>query len=235
MIAGMRIIKAEWEIDKIVAAQRIAEQAFDEILQFIKPGVSERDIALNLDFSMRRAGAEDISFSTIAVSGKNSSLPHGTPGNKLVENGDFVTMDFGALLDGYHSDMTRTVAVGYATEEMQRVYDTVLEANRLGIAAVRAGITGMEVDRISRSFIEAQGYSGCFGHGLGHGVGLDIHEAPSLSPRGDIVLQPNMVVTIEPGVYLENKFGIRIEDMVVVTENGCKNLTRSSKDLMILK
>lgn len=233
-IRRQRMIKDAAEIRKIEQAQALTERTFSHILSVIRAGITEREIALEMEFFMRRQGADGVSFDFIVVSGKNSSLPHGEPTGKTVEEGDFITMDFGALVDGYHSDMTRTIAVGHVDDGQRRVYDTVLRAQRASLAAIRAGMRCSDADRAARAVIDEAGYAGCFGHGLGHGVGVEIHEAPSLSPRSAEVLEPGMVVTVEPGVYLENTYGVRIEDMVVVQEGGCRNLTASSKELIIL-
>ncbi len=230
-----RAVKSQSEIENIISAQRIAEMAFSNILDFIHAGVTERDIALRLEYDMRRLGAEGVSFETIAVSGANSSKPHGVPTDKPIENGDFITMDFGALYGGYCSDMTRTVAVGYADDEMQMVYETVLSAQLSGIAKIAPSVAASEVDAAARSVIEKAGYGEYFTHSLGHGVGIDIHEKPNLSPKSDEILQCGNVVTCEPGIYMPEKFGVRIEDMLFVTENGCENITKSEKMLIILK
>ena len=168
------------------------------------------------------------------MSGKNSSLPHGVPTDKKIENGDFLTMDFGAIVNGYHSDMTRTVAVGNISEEQRRVYDTVLKAQLAAIDAVKPGVVCRDIDKIARDIIYGAGYEGCFGHGLGHSVGVEIHEKPLFNTMCDTVLKEGTVMTVEPGIYLENKFGVRIEDMVVAVKDGCKVLTNSRKDLIIL-
>ncbi|MFQ8599944.1 MAG: M24 family metallopeptidase [Oscillospiraceae bacterium] len=222
------------EIQKIEQAQALTESTFSHILSVIRAGVTEREIALEMEFFMRRQGADGVSFDFIVVSGNNSSLPHGVPTGKAVEKGDFITMDFGALVDGYHSDMTRTIAVGCVDEEQRRVYDTVLRAQRAALSAIRAGMRCSDADRAAREVIDGAGYAGCFGHGLGHGVGVEIHEAPNLSPRSAEILEPGMVVTVEPGIYIENRYGVRIEDMVVVQKGGCRNLTASPKELIIL-
>ncbi len=234
LINQLRMVKTPDEIYEILAAQEITEKAFDHILNFIKPGVTEKQVAFELDQYMRSHGADDISFETIAVSGKNSSSPHGTPTEKPLESGDFLTMDFGAMVHGYHSDMTRTVVIGKPTEEMEHLYQTVLEGQKMGLEAVCAGKKGQEVDNVVREYFDQQGYQGAFGHSLGHGVGMEIHEQPNLSPRSQTILQKGMVVTVEPGLYLPGKFGVRIEDMVVVTENGCRNLTNCKKELICL-
>lgn len=233
-IYDLRTVKSSAEIEKIKKAQEIAEHAFDEVLKFIKPGVTEREIALVLDNAMLSAGAEALSFETIALTGKNTSMPHGVPGEDKVKKGDFVLMDFGAVYDGYHSDMTRTVCVGEPDAEMKEVYSIVLAAQAKALKAVRSGITGSELDRKARSVIEEYGYGDNFGHSLGHGVGMEIHEFPNASAKSERVLKENMVVTVEPGIYLPGKFGVRIEDFVVVTENSCENLTKCPKNLIIL-
>ena len=234
-LLSMRSVKRREEVGCITAAQRIAEKAFEDILGFIKPGVTERQTAALLEYRMKQYGAEGIAFETIAVSGKNSSLPHGVPTDKPIENGDFVTMDFGAEVNGYKSDMTRTVAVGYATDEMEEVYATVLAAQEKVIETVKAGITGKDADAAARSIIEAKGFGAYFSHSTGHGVGLEIHEKPNLSASSDgIRLRAGQVVTDEPGIYLPEKFGVRIEDMLLVRKNDCKNLTKAPKQLIIL-
>ena len=230
----LRLIKTDYEIDCIVKAQRMAEKAFDDILNFIREGVTETQIAAELEYRMKLAGSETVSFETIAVSGEKTSMPHGVPSDKVVKAGDFITMDFGAVYKGYHSDMTRTVAVGYATDEMQRVYDTVLRANLAAIDTVKEGATAAEVDLAARNIIKNEGYGQYFTHSTGHGVGLEIHEAPTVSFKNEKNLLSGQVITVEPGVYLEGRFGVRTEDMVVVTKNGCNNLTNASKSLIII-
>ncbi len=230
----LRVCKEDEEIGRIVAAQRIAEQAFDEVLNDIRAGVTEKEIAARLTYLMLHYGAENMSFDPIVVSGANSSKPHGVPSDKAIESGDFVTMDFGCIVEGYCSDMTRTVAVGHATDEMQQVYDTVLNAQLAGIACCKAGVLGSDVDGAARRVIEQAGYGDAFGHGFGHGVGLEIHEAPTASPRGGTPLPAGSVVTAEPGIYLPGKFGVRIEDMLYVIEDGCINLTEAPKALIVL-
>ncbi len=234
MINNLRSIKAENEVESIVKAQRIAENAFEHILKFIKVGVSEKEIALELDFYMLRNGGEALSFETIAVSGKNSSMPHGVPSDKRIENGDFITMDFGTMINGYHSDMTRTVAVGFATDEMKNIYDTVLKAQKNCLDNIKAGISCKTGDMFARSIINDADYGQYFTHSTGHGVGVEIHEFPNLSPISDSILQVGNIVTVEPGIYIPEKFGVRIEDMALITENGCRNLTNAPKELIIL-
>lgn len=234
MIDALRMVKSESEIEKIKKAQKIAEGAFDDICGFIKPGVTEKEIALRLEHYMLTHGAEGLSFETIAVSGKNTSMPHGVPTDKKIEIGDFVTMDYGALYDGYHSDMTRTVAVGKVSDEQKKVYNTVLEAQKAGLDFIRPGVSGKDADRVSRDIIENAGYGEYFGHSLGHGVGVEIHEKPNLSPSSEFILKKGNVVTVEPGIYVPGKFGVRIEDFAVITENGAENMTHCPKELIIL-
>ncbi len=230
----MRMIKTQEEIGWISQAQQITENTFEYILERIEAGRSEIDVTLDMEFYLRKLGSEGISFDFIVVSGKNSSLPHGVPTNKLFEKGDFVTMDFGAVVNGYHSDMTRTVAIGEVSQKKKYVYDTVLQAKNLAMKSIAPGRICKDIDKIARDTINNAGFEGCFGHGLGHSVGLEIHENPSFNTRCETLLQPGMVLTVEPGVYLENEFGVRIEDMVVVTENGYTNLTTVTDRLLVL-
>ena len=233
-ITQLRSIKTPEEIEKITKAQRIAEKAFENVLNFIQPGKTEKEIALELNFYMLRNGAEALSFDTIALTGKNTSLPHGVPSDASVKSGDFVLMDYGAVYDGYHSDMTRTICVGTPTDEMREVYETVLRAQTKAIEYVRAGITGKELDAIARDEIFFAGYGDNFGHGLGHGVGMEIHEYPNAAPAFDKIIEENTVITIEPGIYLPDKFGVRIEDFIVVKQNFCENITKCAKNLICI-
>lgn len=233
-INELRMVKDEEELSCIRKAQEIAEKAYDELLRFIRPGVTEREAALELNRLIFEYGAEELSFETIVLSGANTSMPHGVPSDKPIREGEFVLMDFGAVWNGYHSDMTRTVCVGKPTEEMEKVYNIVLEAQLAGLAAARPGMTGSELDRISREIIEKAGYGDCFGHSLGHGVGLEIHEKPNASPGYKLPLKKGEVVTVEPGIYIAGKFGVRIEDFVILTENGCDNLTKCAKNIIYL-
>lgn len=230
----LRVVKTADEVARIVQAQRIAERALTEVLGDIRVGVTERQIAARLTYRMLWYGAENMSFDPIVVSGANSSRPHGVPSDKPIAAGDFVTMDFGCIVDGYCSDMTRTIAVGHVTEDMQRVYDTVLQAQRAGIATARAGVRGSAVDKAARDIIERAGWGDAFGHGFGHGVGLYIHETPNASPTAITELPAGAILTAEPGIYLAGRFGVRIEDMLLIEENGCRNLTEAPKELLIL-
>ena len=236
MIAELRKVKSEEEKAKLQRAQRIAEKAFKTILSMIKPGVREREIAAALDFEMRKAGATAVSFETIVVTGKNSSKPHGVPGDTKVKKGDFVTIDFGALAAGYHSDTTRTVAVGSVTPKMANVYDTVLKAQKAGVAALKPGLRAFDADKTCRDIIKAAEYGEYFGHGTGHGVGVEIHELPNLSPgtKKSVILQPGNVVTVEPGIYIPGEFGVRIEDMLMITPDGAHNFASLPKKLIVL-
>lgn len=233
-ISALREIKNKEEIKCIKKAQKIAEDAFDHILTFIKPGVTEKQIALELDFYMLSHGAEAISFETIAVTGAKTSMPHGVPDDNVVKKGDFVTMDFGAVYKGYHSDMTRTVAVGEVSPEQRKVYEIVLRAQLKALDVLKCGVSCKEADSAARDVISLAGYGEYFGHGTGHGVGVEIHEAPNLSPRSASVLKAGNVVTVEPGIYIPGKFGVRIEDMARITRNGCENLTKTPKELIVL-
>ncbi len=233
-IDEIRITKNEQQVDLIIKAQRIAERAFDYILGFISTEKTEKEVALELEYFMLRNGADALSFDTIAVSGKNSSLPHGVPSDKKIERGDFITMDYGATVEFYHSDMTRTVAVGEVSSKQAEVYETVLKAQIAGVEAVRAGIAAKDVDKVSRDIISEAGYGEYFGHGLGHGVGVEIHEKPTLNPSSGDILVSGHIVTVEPGIYLPGEFGVRIEDMVLVTDEGCLNLTKCEKKLIVL-
>ncbi len=229
-----RAIKSADEVANMRVAQEMTDETFTYIAERITPGRTEREVMLDMEFYMRRLGSEGVSFDFIVVSGKNSSLPHGVPTDKPIERGDFVTMDFGAVYHGYRSDMTRTIAVGTASDEQKKVYDTVLTAQAAALAAMRAGASCRDVDAAARDLINAAGYEGCFGHGLGHSVGIEIHESPACNPRSEAILRAGMMMTAEPGIYLENKFGVRIEDMVQITEDGYENLTKSDKKLLIV-
>ena len=232
-LEALRTIKTPEEIQKLREAQKITDDAFTHILDYIRPGRTEREVALELEFFMRRQGAEGVSFEFIVVSGKNGSLCHGVPSDKVIEDGDFVTMDTGALLHGYHADMTRTVAVGHVSDEQRHAYDLVLKAQLAAIDFIRPGVVCGDVDKVARDILEAE-YKGAFEHSLGHGVGVEIHEWPRFAAGSTTIAQPGMVVSVEPGIYLEGKFGLRIEDLIVVTEDGCEDITKSRKDLIIL-
>ncbi|MDE6677897.1 MAG: aminopeptidase P family protein, partial [Ruminococcus sp.] len=215
-INRLRAVKDNDEISCIRKAQEIAEKSLDELLPFIRVGKTEREVALELNRLMFANGAEDLSFETIVLSGTNTSMPHGVPSDKKIQNGEFVLMDFGAVWKGYHSDMTRTICIGEPDEEMKKVYNIVLEAQLSALEYAKAGIAGKELDSVARNIIERAGYGENFGHSLGHGVGLEIHEKPNASPNNNSVLEKNSVVTVEPGIYIAGKFGVRIEDFVIL-------------------
>ncbi len=233
VVSAMRVIKSVDELKTIIRAQRIAEAAFERLLERMRKGMTEKQVAALLNYYMMDCGADDLSFETIAASGVNSASPHAVPTDKPLEEGDFLTLDFGAVVDGYHSDMTRTLVIGAPTPEMEELYNAVFLANLDGIQAVRADVGGKLVDSVARSTLNGfGGYDKYFGHGLGHGVGLEIHEAPTLSRTSTSMLREGMVVTVEPGAYISGKYGVRIEDMVVVTQDGCENLTSTTKNLI---
>ena len=232
-IERLRSIKDEAELSRIRAAQAITDAAYDHILSMMTPSMTEIEVALEIDFFMRRHGADGVAFPTIAVSGPSSALPHGAPSNVKLRRG-FLTMDFGASLGGYASDMTRTVVIGTATPEMRRLYRTVWEAQELGMQAICGSVSGALVDGAARAHIDGRGYKGMFGHSFGHGVGLEIHEEPRLSPKNSSPLVPGNVVTAEPGIYCEGLYGCRIENMGLVTERGFECFTKSPKDLVEL-
>lgn len=233
IFAELRIEKDESEVECIVRAQRIAERSFEELLPMINYDVTETYLAAQLEFLMRKNGSEGASFETIAVSGKNSSSPHGVPRNVKLEKG-FLTFDFGAMIGGYHSDMTRTVCIGKADSGMRRLYDKVLEAQMAVLSVIKEGESLYKMDKVARDIIDAvPEYRGAFGHSLGHGVGLEIHEAPNMSLySGDGRLKTGNIVTVEPGIYLEGKYGCRIEDMVHIVPGGAENLTKCPKELI---
>lgn len=233
VIRRARMLKTPEEIKKIEAAQAITDAAFQHILPYIREGVTERELALEIEFFMRKNGADGVAFDLIIAAGKNGSQCHAVPSENKVMPGDFVTMDTGALLDGYHSDMTRTVALGHVSEEQRRVYEMVLKAQLAVIDFARPGVPCCEVDKVARDIIEKD-YPGTFGHGLGHGVGVEIHEAPRFSAADRTICEAGMVITDEPGIYIPAKYGVRIEDMLLLTENGCKSLTKSPKELIEL-
>lgn len=230
----LRASKSQEEQEYMRQAQAIAELALDDVLRIIRPGISERDIAAEITYRLLRHGGEGNSFDPIAVTGRNSSMPHGVPGDTLVQAGDFITMDFGCIKNGYCSDMTRTVAVGSASDEMKNVYDTVLKAQLAGIAAARAGVTGAEIDGAARKVISDAGFGEYFGHSFGHSLGLYIHESPAAAPSVKTPMPVGAVISAEPGIYLPGKFGVRIEDVLILRSDGCENITHAPKDLLIL-
>ena len=233
LLTDLRASKSREELAQMIDAQRLAEKAFLEILPLISTDITEKELAAELVYRFLRYGAEDKSFDPIVVSGPRSSMPHGVPTDARIGKG-FLTIDFGVKLGGWCSDTTRTLCVGEPTEEMRKVYDTVLRAQQAGIDRARAGLTGKEVDAAARDLIHAEGYGGFFGHGFGHGVGLEIHEAPTLNPGGTTPLPAGAVVSAEPGIYLPGQFGVRIEDVLYLTEEGCEDITNLPRELTIL-
>lgn len=229
-----RQIKTEQELQLLQEAERIGDLAFSHILKLLKPGITELEVAAELEYAMKKNGAEGFSFDTIVASGIHSSMPHAIPTEKKLQKGDFVTMDFGCIYHGYCSDMTRTVVIGRADEEQRKVYHTVLRAHLLAMDGLRPGMRCCDVDRIARDHIRDAGYGDYFGHGLGHSVGLYIHESPALNTRDETILAPGMIETIEPGIYIPGSYGVRIEDMGVVTGSGYKTFAHSPKELIEL-
>ncbi len=234
ILRDLRAVKSPEEQDKLRRAQKLADGVFTELLGFIKPGMTEKRVAAEITYRLLLAGAEGNSFDPIVVGGANSSMPHGVPGDYVLQKGDFLTMDFGCLLEGYCSDMTRTVAIGEPSDEMRKVYGIVLEAQKAGIAAYRAGVKGCEVDAAARKVISDAGYGAYFGHSFGHSLGLDIHESPNAAPSEQRALPAGAALSAEPGIYLPGKFGVRIEDVCIVTKDGCENITGSPKELIVL-
>lgn len=233
-IDGLRAVKTKEELEYLAKAEEIGDKAFAKLLPLLKPGMTELEAAAELEYLMKKEGAENLSFSTIVASGLNSSMPHAIPGEKKLEEGDFITFDFGCKYKGYCSDMTRTVVLGKASEKQKEIYQVVLKAQLAALDALRAGVSGSSVDKVARDIITEAGYGEYFGHGLGHSVGLFIHENPRLSPADDTILQPGMIQTVEPGIYVPGFGGVRIEDMVIVTEEGHINLAHSPKELIEL-
>lgn len=234
MLESLRGSKDDEEVEAMIAAQTIAEKALADTLEQLKPGMTEKEVAAYLEYKMVCYGAEKKSFDTIIASGPNSSKPHAVPGDRKIQNGDFVTIDFGCMVNGYCSDTTRTVAVGEPTEEMRKVYDTVLQAQLAGIAAAKAGLPGKDIDAAARKVIDDAGYGEYFGHSFGHSLGIEIHENPNASPSNSEPMPVNAVISAEPGIYLPGKFGVRIEDVLILKEDGCVDITKYPKELIIL-
>ena len=234
LLDGLRASKDEEEIAAMLQAQKITDAAFGEILNYIRPGLTEQEVAARLVYELLRRGGRKVSFDPIVAAGANGSMPHAVPGETVIQKGMFVTMDFGCVYDGYCSDMTRTVAVGQPTQEMERVYSVVLAAQKAGIAAARAGMPGRELDAAARKVIEEAGYGDYFTHSFGHSLGLEIHESPNASPGETRPLPAGTVISAEPGIYLPGRFGVRIEDVLVLEEGGCRDITQSPKNLIVL-
>jgi len=234
IIEKLRLIKTDSEIKILKEAARIADAAFEHIIEFIQPGLTELEVSNELEFFMRKAGATSSSFDTIVASGIRSALPHGVATDKVIEKGDFVTLDFGAYYQGYASDITRTIAVGNPSDELKEIYDIVYEAQKRGVQGLKPGMSGKEGDALTRDYIAEKGFGEYFGHSTGHGIGLEIHEGPNLSIKSNYILEPGMVVTVEPGIYIQGLGGVRIEDDALITDNGNELLTHSAKELIIL-
>lgn len=233
-ISSFRAVKENWEIERMIQAQEITDRAFTEVCSRIREGMTEKELAAELIYCLYKNGAEGLSFAPIVASGANGSMPHAVPGERKIQRGDFITMDFGVIYRGYCSDMTRTVALGSVTEKMREVYETVLKAQLAGIAVTKAGVKGCEIDGAARKVIADAGYGDCFGHGYGHCLGLEIHESPNCNPSNDKPMPAGSVSSAEPGIYLPDEFGVRIEDVVILTEDGCIDITKSPKELIIL-
>jgi Xaa-Pro aminopeptidase len=233
-ITRLRRIKTPRELEYIRKAEEIGDKVFEEMLGIIKPGMTELEISARIEFLLKMKGGERTSFPAIVASGVNSSMPHAVPTAKRVETGDFLTMDFGCVYNGYCSDMTRTIVIGKATDKQKEIYRLVLDAQQAALDFIKAGLKGKEIDKVARDLIYAAGYEGCFGHGLGHSLGLFIHEEPRLSPLEEEIIESGMVETVEPGIYVRGFGGVRIEDLVAVTEQGCINFTKSDKQLIEL-
>ena len=234
LMSKLRASKEQEELDLMIKAQRIAERALEDVLKLISADMTEKDVAAELTYKMLKYGGEGNSFDPIVVSGTKSSMPHGVPDNVKLTTGSFITMDFGCKYEGYCSDMTRTVALGSVTEEMKNVYDVVLRAQQTGIYAAKAGISGRNIDKAARDVIDSAGYGEYFGHSFGHSLGLDIHEKPNASPAELEILPENGVISAEPGIYIPGRFGVRIEDVLILKSDGCIDITKAPRRLIIL-
>ncbi len=234
LVEKLRLYKEKAELAIMRQAAQLSDDAFAHVIKMIKPGIREIDVASELEYYLRKHGAKGSGFDIIVASGKRGALPHGRASEKVIEAGDMVTIDFGAHYKGYHSDMTRTFAVGEPDPKMKEIYEIVLKAELEGVNRVKVGMTGKEVDALTRDIIKEAGYGEYYGHAAGHGLGMDVHEAPAVSMLSETVLEPGMVITIEPGIYVEGLGGVRIEDDVVLTENGIEILNKTPKELLIL-
>lgn len=230
----MRSVKTPQELEFIKHAQQIADQGFLEILNYIKPGMTELQVSVELEIILRRLGADSLSFPIICASGSNGSMPHAVPSSRAIQVGDFVTLDFGVVVDGYCSDMTRTIGIGKISDSQLEIYQTVLEAQKLAINSIKSGVYCKQIDLIAREYICSCGYGDYFGHGLGHSIGMDVHESPFFNQKSPDILLENVVMTVEPGIYIPKKYGVRIEDMVSITQSGCVTITNSEKNIIIL-
>jgi Xaa-Pro aminopeptidase len=232
VIEKLRAIKDEEEIDKIKKVEALGDKCFEYICGYIKPGMSEKHIASEIEIFMKKSGASGVAFDTIVASGENSSMPHAVATERVIQDGDIILLDFGAKLNGYCGDMSRTIFVGYIKEEYKKIYDIVLKAQTNAINNIQIGMMGKEADAIARNIIKEYGYD--FGHSLGHGIGLEAHELPRLSPSYEQFLEENMIFSVEPGIYIEGQFGVRIEDLVLLDKNGAKSLSNSNKNFVII-
>jgi Xaa-Pro aminopeptidase len=234
LVEKLRLIKDDSEIKIIKDAASIADAAFSHIIEFIRPGKTEREVSNELEFFMRSQGAASSSFDIIVASGYRSALPHGVASDKIIESGELVTLDFGAHYKGYCSDITRTVAIGQVSDELKEIYQVVYDAQMLGMKGIKPGMTGKEADALTRDYIASKGYGDYFGHSTGHGIGLDVHEGPALSVKSDTVLETGMIVTVEPGIYVSGLGGVRIEDDALITKDGNESLSHSTKTLLTI-
>ncbi|MBH0160153.1 MULTISPECIES: M24 family metallopeptidase [Fictibacillus] len=234
LVEKLRLIKDESEIKIVKDAASIADAAFSHIIEYIRPGLTEREVSNELEFFMRKNGAISSSFDIIVASGYRSALPHGVASDKKIETGELVTLDFGAYYKGYCSDITRTVAIGNVSDELKEIYQVVYDAQMLGMKGIKPGMTGKDADALTRDYIASKGYGDYFGHSTGHGIGLDVHEGPALSMKSDTILEPGMLVTVEPGIYISGLGGVRIEDDALITKDGNESLTYSTKTLLTL-
>ncbi|MED3553815.1 Xaa-Pro peptidase family protein [Cytobacillus praedii] len=233
-IEKLRLIKTDSEIKILKVAADIADAAFKYMVEYIRPGLTEMEVSNELEFFMRKAGATSSSFDTIVASGYRGALPHGVASDKIIEKGEMITLDYGAYYKGYVSDITRTLAVGEPDEKLKEIYDIVLQAQMRGMDGIKPGMSGKEADALTRDYITEKGYGEYFGHSTGHGIGLEVHEGPSLASKSEIILEPGMVVTVEPGIYIPGLGGVRIEDDTLITSDHNETLTHSTKDLIIL-
>ncbi|MED3571678.1 M24 family metallopeptidase [Cytobacillus praedii] len=233
-IEKLRLIKTDSEIKILKVAADIADAAFKHMVEYIRPGLTEMEVSNELEFFMRKAGATSSSFDTIVASGYRGALPHGVASDKIIEKGEMITLDYGAYYKGYVSDITRTLAVGEPDEKLKEIYDIVLQAQMRGMDGIKPGMSGKEADALTRDYITEKGYGEYFGHSTGHGIGLEVHEGPSLASKSEIILEPGMVVTVEPGIYIPGLGGVRIEDDTLITSDHNETLTHSTKDLIIL-
>lgn len=233
-IERLTMVKSDEELSKIRKACEITDRVFEKMLEVIKPGMAEKDVSAEISYWHKKFGADKDSFDPIVASGWRGALPHGVASDKIINSGEMVTLDFGCIYDGFCSDLTRTISVGEPSKEMKKIYDTVLKSQLLAIKAAKEGVSSKEVDKVARDFINESGYEGKFGHGLGHGLGIEVHEMPSVSQKMDMLLPSNVVVTIEPGIYVEGLGGVRIEDDIIIMQGGCEVINKAPKELIVI-